>query len=129
MPHIPIYASEDFQGTSKGSVYGDVIEEIDFNVGRLVNLLKEKDIYDNTIFIYTSDNGPWLNYGNHAGTSGELRGGKFDVFEGGYRVPCVISWPNVIKIGIDKSKKDYICIFMADKSDSINNMYDYYKII
>jgi arylsulfatase len=101
MPHIPIYASEDFQGTSKGSVYGDVIEEIDFNVGRLVNLLKEKDIYDNTIFIYTSDNGPWLNYGNHAGTSGELRGGKFDVFEGGYRVPCVISWPNVIKRGIE----------------------------
>ena len=101
MPHIPIYASEDFQETSKGSVYGDVIEEIDFNVGRLVNLLKEKGIYDNTIFIYTSDNGPWLNYGNHAGTSGELRGGKFDVFEGGYRVPCVISWPNVIKRGIE----------------------------
>ena len=65
-----------------GSVYGDVIEEIDHNVGRLVSVLKEKNIYDNTIIIYTSDNGPWLIYGNHAGSSGPLRGGKFDVFEG-----------------------------------------------
>ena len=96
MPHIPIFASEDFRGKSKASAYGDVIEEIDFNVGRLVEVLKEKDIFDNTLFIYTSDNGPWLNYGSHAGSSGELRGGKFDVFEGGYRVPCVISWPNSI---------------------------------
>ena len=96
MPHIPIYASEKFQGTSKGSTYGDVIQEIDHNVGRLVKKLKEKNVYDNTIIIYTSDNGPWLAYGNHGGTSGELRGGKFDVFEGGYRVPCVMSWPNGI---------------------------------
>lgn len=96
MPHIPIYASEKFKGTSKGSVYGDVIEEIDYNVGRLVQTLKAKGQFENTIIVYTSDNGPWLNFGNHAGTSGELRGGKFDVFEGGYRVPCVISWPNGI---------------------------------
>jgi arylsulfatase len=96
MPHIPIFASENFKGKSKGSVYGDVIEEIDHNVGRLVRKLKEKNQFENTIIIYTSDNGPWLSYGNHAGTSGELRGGKFDVFEGGYRVPCVISWPQGI---------------------------------
>ena len=96
MPHVPIFASDNFKGTSMGSVYGDVIEEIDHNVGRLVSVLKEKNIYDNTIIIYTSDNGPWLIYGNHAGSSGPLRGGKFDVFEGGYRVPCVISWPDVI---------------------------------
>ena len=96
MPHIPIFASEKFKGTSKGSVYGDVIEEIDHNVGRLVSFLKEKDLYDNTIIIYTSDNGPWLSFGNHAGSSGSLRGGKFDVFEGGFRVPCVISWPEGI---------------------------------
>ncbi len=62
----------------------------------MVKTLKEKGVFDNTIIIYTSDNGPWLNFGSHAGSSGELRGGKFDVFEGGYRVPCVISWPNVI---------------------------------
>ena len=96
MPHVPIFASDNFKGTSMGSVYGDVIEEIDHNVGRLVSVLKEKNIYDNTMIIYTSDNGPWLIYGNHAGSSGPLRGGKFDVFEGGYRVPCVISWPDVI---------------------------------
>jgi arylsulfatase len=96
MPHIPIYASEKFKGTSKGSVYGDVIEEIDYNVGRLVQTLKAKGQFENTIIVYTSDNGPWLNFGSHAGTSGELRGGKFDIFEGGYRVPCVISWPNGI---------------------------------
>tara|TARA_B100000767_G_scaffold270804_1_gene295227 strand:- start:157 stop:1416 length:1260 start_codon:yes stop_codon:yes gene_type:complete len=96
MPHIPIFASEKFKGKSKANVYGDVIEEIDFNVGRLVKTLKEKGVFDNTLIIYTSDNGPWLNFGSHAGSSGELRGGKFDVFEGGYRVPCVISWPDVI---------------------------------
>ena len=96
MPHIPIYASEKFKGTSKGSVYGDVIEEIDYNVGRLVQTLKAKGQFENTIIVYTSYNGPWLNFGSHAGTSCELRGGKFDVFEGGYRVPCVISWPNGI---------------------------------
>lgn len=96
MPHVPIFASEKFKGKSKANVYGDVIEEIDFNVGRLVETLKEKGVFDNTLIIYTSDNGPWLNFGSHAGSSGELRGGKFDVFEGGYRVPCVISWPDVI---------------------------------
>lgn len=96
MPHIPIFASENFKGKSKASVYGDVIEEIDHNVGRLVTKLKEINQFENTIIIFTSDNGPWLSFGNHAGTSGELRGGKFDVFEGGYRVPCVISWPEGI---------------------------------
>ena len=96
MPHVPIFASEKFKGKSKANVYGDVIEEIDFNVGRLVKILKEKGVFDNTLIIYTSDNGPWLSFGSHAGSSGELRGGKFDVFEGGYRVPCVISWPDVI---------------------------------
>lgn len=96
MPHVPIFASEKFKGKSKANVYGDVIEEIDFNVGRLVKTLKEKGVFDNTLIIYTSDNGPWLNFGSHAGSSGELRGGKFDVFEGGYRVPCVISWPDLI---------------------------------
>ena len=99
MPHIPIFASEKFKGKSKGGLYGDVIEEIDFNVGRLINSLKEKNIFDNTLIIFTSDNGPWLNFGSHAGSSGELRGGKFDIFEGGYRVPCVISWPNTIPAG------------------------------
>jgi|TARA_B110000305_G_scaffold134337_1_gene149974 arylsulfatase len=97
MPHIPIFASDKFRGKSKGSLYGDVIQEIDYNVGRLVKTLKDRKEFDNTIIIYTSDNGPWLTFGNHGGSSGVLRGGKFDVFEGGYRVPCVISWPNKIE--------------------------------
>jgi len=99
MPHIPIYASEKYKGSSKGGVYGDVIQEIDASVGEIVKTLKEKGFYENTLIIFTSDNGPWLSYGNHGGSAGKLRGGKFDVFEGGFRVPCVISWPDEITPG------------------------------
>ena len=99
MPHVPIYASEKFLGTSRGGLYGDVIEEIDWSVGEILKTLYKNEMLDNTLVIFTSDNGPWLSYGNHAGSSGNLRGGKFDVFEGGFRVPCVISWPAVIPEG------------------------------
>ena len=81
MPHIPIYASENFVGKSAGGLYGDVIEEIDWSVGELIKTLESKKVLENTLVIFTSDNGPWLSYGNHGGSSGELRGGKFDVFE------------------------------------------------
>ena len=96
MPHIPIFASEAFSGKSEGGVYGDVIEEIDWSVGEIVRALKDKDAVDNTLIIFTSDNGPWLSFGNHGGSSGGLRGGKFDIWEGGFRVPAVMSWPGVI---------------------------------
>lgn len=99
MPHIPIFASEAFNGKSKGGLYGDVIEEIDWSVGEIVRALEANGILDNTLVIFTSDNGPWLSYGNHGGTAGPLRGGKFDVFEGGFRVPCVMSWPKTIPKG------------------------------
>ena len=89
MPHIPIFASDKFRGKSKGSLYGDVIQEIDYNVGRLVKTLKDRKEFDNTIIIYTSDNGPWLTFGNHGGSSGVLRGGKFDVFDAGREQPCM----------------------------------------
>lgn len=99
MPHVPIYASEKFLGRSEGGLYGDVIEEIDWSVGEIVKTLNENGMLENTLVIFTSDNGPWLSYGNHAGNSGKLRGGKFDVFEGGFRVPCVMSWPEVMPEG------------------------------
>lgn len=99
MPHIPIYASEQFRGKSEGGLYGDVIEEIDWSVGQIVSALEKSGVLENTLLIFTSDNGPWLSYGNHGGSAGELRGGKFDIFEGGFRVPCVMQWPGTIPGG------------------------------
>ena len=96
MPHVPIAVSNKFKGKSPQGLYGDLMMEIDWSVGEIVKALKQNNLEENTLVIFTSDNGPWLNFGSHAGSSGELRGGKFDVFEGGYRVPCVISWPNTI---------------------------------
>lgn len=99
MPHIPIFASDDFRHRSKGGLYGDVIEEIDWSVGQIIEALEKNGVLENTLVIFTSDNGPWLSYGNHGGSSGKLRGGKFDMFEGGFRVPCVMYWPDVIPAG------------------------------
>ncbi len=96
MPHIPLAASSNYKGTSKGGLYGDVIEEIDGSVGAIIDELKNQRLLENTLVIFTSDNGPWLSYGNHGGSAGVLRGGKFDVWEGGFRVPAIMSWPGVI---------------------------------
>ena len=78
-------------------MYGDVIMELDWSLGQIVKALEENNILENTIIIFTSDNGPWLNFGNHAGNTAGLREGKGTVFEGGQRVPTIISWPRVIK--------------------------------
>ncbi len=99
MPHIPIYASKAFAGISKGGLYGDVIEEIDWSVGEVVKALEENGALENTLVIFTSDNGPWLSFGNHGGSAGVLRGGKFDAWEGGFRVPAVMAWPRKIPKG------------------------------
>lgn len=99
MPHIPIGASDDFKGHSKGGLYGDVIEEIDWSVGEIIKELKKQGIYENTLVIFMSDNGPWLSFGNHGGVTGPLREGKFSTFEGGSRVPCVMQFPGVIPAG------------------------------
>lgn len=100
MPHIPIYASDKFKGKSKRGLYGDVVQEIDWSVGEIMKAVKENGIEDNTLIIFFSDNGPWLSYGNHGGSNGVLRDGKFSVFEGGFRVPCVMSFPKMIPSGI-----------------------------
>jgi arylsulfatase A-like enzyme len=96
MPHIPIAASEDFKGKSAQGLYGDVIMEIDWSVGQLLAKLDELGIANNTLIVFASDNGPWLLYGNHAGSARPLREGKFTTFEGGQRVPGIVRWPDRI---------------------------------
>ena len=99
MPHVPLFVSPEFEGHSQGGLYGDVIEEIDWSVGRILEALKRHGLVEQTWIIFTSDNGPWHAYGNHAGSAGPLREGKASVFEGGVRVPCVMSWPGHIPEG------------------------------
>jgi len=100
MPHIPLFASNDFLGKSERGLYGDVIEEIDHHMGQLLSYLKKSGLDKNTMVIYTSDNGPWLKHGDQAGSALPLRDGKFSNYEGGVRVPGVIWYPSEIKGGI-----------------------------
>ena len=97
MPHAPVFASKEFQGKSKGGRYGDVIEEIDWSVGRIMASLEENDITEKTLVIFTSDNGPWTMFGPHGGTAKPLRGEKGTSWEGGFRVPGIFRWPGTIK--------------------------------
>jgi arylsulfatase A-like enzyme len=108
MPHLPVYASKAFRGRSAGGRYGDVIEEMDNNVGRILDALKMAGKEENTLVIFTSDNGPWRNMPPrmyttepvekwHGGTTGSLSGAKATSMEGGQRVPCIIRWPNQIE--------------------------------
>ena len=99
MPHVPLFASERFQGKSALGLYGDVVQEIDGSVGAILDKLRELQLDDNTLVIFTSDNGPWLSYGNHAGSAGPWREGKATTFEGGVRVPFVARWPDQIPAG------------------------------
>ena len=96
MPHQPIAASERFLGKSELGLYGDVIMEIDWSVGQIIDALKIHEIDQNTLIIYASDNGPWLNYGKWGGSAGPLREGKGTMWEGGARVPCIMRWPEKI---------------------------------
>lgn len=92
MPHVPLFVSDKFKGKSEVGLYGDVMMELDWSIGQILEKLKKEKLDDNTLVIVTSDNGPWLNYGNHAGNTGGLREGKGVSFDGGQRVPCVIRW-------------------------------------
>lgn len=100
MPHTKLAVSDEFKGKSAGGFYGDVIEEIDYNVGRLMDKLKESDLDDNTYVIFTSDNGPWWIKGEHAGHAEPLRGAKTSAWEGGLRVPCIVRAPGKVPEGI-----------------------------
>ena len=99
MPHIPLFASDKFLSTSRRGLYGDVIEEIDFNVGRVLDTLKELQIDEKTLIVFASDNGPWLTFQTHGGSAGPLRAGKGTTFEGGMRVPTIFRWAGKIRIG------------------------------
>ena len=96
-PHVPLFASNKFLGTQKRGLYGDVINEIDYSVGRILKALKMEKLEENTIIIFTSDNGPWLSYGGHSGSAGIFREGKGTNWEGGHRVPSIVYYPNKIK--------------------------------
>lgn len=93
MPHVPLFAGPKFAGKSPAGTLGDVIEEIDDSVGQVMAALEKSAALKTTWIIFTSDNGPWLSYGDHAGSSGPFREGKGTCFEGGVRVPCIMSWP------------------------------------
>lgn len=99
MPHVPLFVSEKHAGKSQSGIYGDVLREIDWSVGQILQTLKSCNLDDRTLVIFTSDNGPWLSYGRHAGSAGPLREGKGTAWEGGARVPCVMRWPGQIPAG------------------------------
>jgi arylsulfatase A len=100
MPHTPIFRSDAFVDRSLGGRYGDVIEELDWSVGEIVSRLEQLELDDNTLVVFSSDNGPWLPMLQHAGSAGLLRGGKGTTFEGGMRVPGIFWWPGTIEPGV-----------------------------
>ena len=99
MPHVPLHVSDKFKGKSARGLYGDVIEEIDWSVGEVMAALERCGVAQNTWIIFASDNGPWLSYGDHAGSVGPLREGKGTNWEGGTRTPCIMRWPGKIPAG------------------------------
>ncbi len=99
MPHVPLFVSEKFAGKSRRGLYGDVMMEIDWSVGRIMARLRELGLDERTLVVFTSDNGPWLQYGIDGGSAGPLRDGKGSTWEGGVRVPAIFRWPGHIPAG------------------------------
>lgn len=96
MPHVPLYVSEKFAGKTGQGLYRDVLAEIDWSVGQILDALEKQKLTDQTLVVFSSDNGPWKLFGNHAGSAGALRESKATVYEGGIRVPCIARWPGRI---------------------------------
>lgn len=96
-PHIPLFTHESFRGRSARGLYGDVIEEIDWSVGQVLDSLRELDLADDTVVVFSSDNGPWLAFHTHGGSAGPLRAGKGTNFEGGQRVPTLFWAPGLVQ--------------------------------
>ena len=99
MPHIPLFVDDAFRGKSGSGPYGDTIEELDWSVGQILATLRELDLEKKTLVVFTTDNGPWLSMKHHGGSALPLRSGKFTVYEGGMRVPCLMRWPGMIPAG------------------------------
>jgi arylsulfatase A len=104
MPHVPLHVSDKFRGKTQRGLYGDVIEEIDWSVGQVMDALKRNGLEEKTWVIFTSDNGPWLSYGDHAGSAYPLREGKGTNWEGGTREPCIMRWPGKISAGTESRR-------------------------
>ncbi len=100
MVHVPLFASKQFEGKSGVGRFGDALMELDASVGDILLALEELNLHENTLVIFLSDNGPWLSYGEHAGSAGPLREGKGTSFEGGFRVPAIAHWPRGIPQGV-----------------------------
>ena len=96
-PHVPLFASPDFKGKSKAGIYGDAVEELDWSVGKILETLRQQNLQENTLVVFTSDNGPWLIMGERGGSAGPLRDGKGSTWDGGMRVPCLAWMPGRIK--------------------------------
>jgi arylsulfatase len=99
MVHVPLFVGERFAGSSRSGLYGDVVQEVDWSVGEVLGAIQRMGLDDNTLVIFTSDNGPWLSYGDHAGSTGGLREGKGTSWEGGVRVPFIARWPGHVAAG------------------------------
>jgi arylsulfatase A len=99
MVHVPIFVSDTFRGKSGAGLFGDVVMEVDDSVGRILDALRRHGLDEDTLVVFTSDNGPWLSYGDHAGSAGPLREGKGTMFDGGCRVPTIFRWPGTIPGG------------------------------
>jgi arylsulfatase A len=96
MVHVPLYVSDKFKGKSKRGLFGDVMMEVDWSVGQVLNTIRKHDLQNDTLVIFTADNGPWLSYGDHCGSAAPLREGKGTMFDGGCRESCVMWWPGRI---------------------------------
>ncbi|HNQ87495.1 MAG TPA: sulfatase [Verrucomicrobiota bacterium] len=99
-PHVPLFASPAFQGRSRAGIYGDAVEELDWSVGEILDALRAEDLADNTLVVFSSDNGPWLTMGAQGGSAGPLRNGKGSTWEGGMRVPAIAWMPGKIQPGV-----------------------------
>ena len=100
MPHLPLFRSKEFAGRSQRGLYGDVIEELDANVGRLLDTLRQLRLDRHTMVVFTSDNGPWMLFNEQGGSAGLLRGAKGGTFEGGMREPTIFWHPGTIRPGV-----------------------------
>ena len=101
MPHVPLFVAEERAGHSGAGLYGDVIKEIDWSAGQILQAVERLGVDDNTLVVFTSDNGPWLSYGNHAGSALPLREGKGTTWDGGVRVPFIARWPGQIPASLE----------------------------
>jgi arylsulfatase A-like enzyme len=99
-PHVPLFASPKFRGRSPRGIYGDTVEELDWSVGEIIKRLRDSGVAENTLVVFTSDNGPWLTQGLQGGSAGSLREGKATTWEGGMRVPSIVWWPGRIAPGV-----------------------------